>query len=186
MRKRYLQNYRRIQNAYSIRAFSTETLRFFVSRLLFRVRKATLMTDVFSKDKRSFVMKKVRSKGNKSTELRLVNLFKENRVLGWRQNYSIEGRPDFVFLKKRLAIFVDGCFWHGHDCRNTRPNDNANYWQLKRERNMRRDENVTALFESRGWKVVRIWECELRKANQATIIDKIKYNLNSGDDKRLL
>jgi DNA mismatch endonuclease (patch repair protein) len=108
-------------------------------------------------------MQTVRSKQNKSTELRLIKLFKENNISGWRRNYSVKGHPDFVFLNKRVAIFLDGCFWHGHDCRNTTPKDNAEYWTKKREKNRQRDLRITEHFQSRGWKVVRIWECELKK-----------------------
>ena len=61
---------------------------------------------------------------------------------------------------------MDGCFWHGHDCRNTRPADHQEYWQKKRERNMKHDQEVTALFKARGWIVLRIWECELKKKNE--------------------
>lgn len=89
------------------------------------------MADVYDKEKRSAVMKKVRSKGNKSTELRLISLFRENHITGWRRNYQVKGHPDFVFLDKRIAIFVDGCFWHGHDCRNIHPKENADYWKMK-------------------------------------------------------
>jgi DNA mismatch endonuclease (patch repair protein) len=120
--------------------------------------------DVFNKETRSGVMQKVRSKENKSTELKLIQLFRENGITGWRRGYPARGKPDFVFLKEKVAVFADGCFWHGHDCRNTRPADNADYWQKKRERNMRHDKETTALFEKRGWKVLRIWECELKKA----------------------
>ncbi|NLO57939.1 MAG: hypothetical protein GX110_04270 [Synergistaceae bacterium] len=76
------------------------------------------MSDIFGKDERSEIMRKVRSKGNRSTELRIMKLFKNNEIKGWRRNYDIVGHPDFVFLKKKVAIFVDGCFWHGHNCRN--------------------------------------------------------------------
>ena len=58
---------------------------------------------------------------------------------------------------------MDGCFWHGNDCRNTRPADHQEYWQKKRERNIKHDQIVTATFEKRGWIVLRIWECELKK-----------------------
>lgn len=75
------------------------------------------MADVFSKDKRSEIMKGVRSSGNKSTELKLIQYFSSNHITGWRRKYNVKGHPDFVFLDKRIAIFVDGCFWHGHDCR---------------------------------------------------------------------
>ena len=132
------------------------------------------MTDVFDIDTRSSIMSKVRSSGNKSTELRLISLFKAAGVTGWRRNYPVRGKPDFVFLKYRVAIFVDGCFWHGHDCRNTRPSDNAEYWSIKRDRNVQRDIDTTELFEKRGWTVVRIWECEMKKRNQAALAEKLK------------
>jgi DNA mismatch endonuclease (patch repair protein) len=110
-------------------------------------------------------MSKVRSRGNKSTELRLIALFRKNGIIGWKRSYSVKGNPDFVFLKKKVAIFVDGCFWHGHDCRNTRPKNNEEYWRKKRLRNMARDQKIADLFKTRGWTVLRIWECELRKEN---------------------
>jgi DNA mismatch endonuclease (patch repair protein) len=106
--------------------------------------------DVFDKAKRSDIMRKVKSKNNKSTEQNLIHFFNENKITGWRRNYSVKGHPDFVFLKERIAVFVDGCFWHGHDCRNTKPSDNQEYWRRKRERNIRRDKEVTELFEKRG------------------------------------
>ena len=92
----------------------------------------------------------------------MIEIFKENNIHGWRRNYNVKGHPDFVFLDKRIAIFVDGCFWYGHDCRNTRPKDNEDYWTKKRERNMKHDKEITEYFENRGWTVVRIWECELK------------------------
>ena len=135
------------------------------------------MADVFDKQKRSAIMSKVRSKGNKSTEMRMIRLFKENGIIDWRRNYPVKGKPDFVFIKQRVAIFIDGCFWHGHDCRNTRPSDNAEYWKKKRERNMKRDLKVTELFEKRGWRILRIWECELKKSNEAATIERVRKML---------
>ena len=132
------------------------------------------MSDIFNKAKRSEIMKKVRSKNNKSTELKLIQIFKENNRHGWRRNYKVKGHPDFVFLNKKIAIFVDGCFWHGHDCRNTKPKDNQEYWDKKRERNMKHDKEITEYFENRGWTVIRIWECELKKDNKNNLLIKIK------------
>lgn len=132
------------------------------------------MADVFSKEKRSQVMSLVRSQKNKTTELRLIELFKKNGIVGWRRNYKVKGHPDFVFLNKKIAIFVDGCFWHGHVCRNTRPADNAEFWRNKRERNMTHDKKITALFESRGWTVIRVWECELKNKNLAMLYKKLE------------
>lgn len=132
------------------------------------------MSDVFDKAKRSDIMSKVRSKGNKTTELTLIALFSKLGVTGWRRSYPVKGHPDFVFQKAKIAVFVDGCFWHGHDCRNTRPQENHEFWEKKREFNKRHDREITALFEKRGWMVVRIWECELKKKNRPALIVKLK------------
>lgn len=131
------------------------------------------MADVFDKNTRSKIMSKVRSKGNKSTEMRLIEIFKAQGIKGWRRNYPVKGHPDFVFLEKRVAVFVDGCFWHGHDCRNTRPKQNEEFWQTKRERNIAHDKAVTEDFVQRGWSVLRIWECELKKKNLPALYDKM-------------
>ena len=119
-------------------------------------------------------MQKVKSRGNKSTELKLILVFRENNISGWRRNYKVKGHPDFVFLEKKIAIFVDGCFWHGHDCRNTTPSDNKEYWDRKRQRNIQHDKEVTAIFEARGWTVIRIWECELKKKNAEILMKKLE------------
>lgn len=136
------------------------------------------MSDVFDKSARSKIMRAVKSKDTKSTELALIKLFKENHITGWLHNYNVKGHPDFVFLKKRIAIFVDGCFWHGHDCRNTRPAAHAEYWAKKREANIQRDKKVADMFESRGWTVVRIWECELKKKNLPHTTERLLKLLN--------
>lgn len=129
------------------------------------------MPDVYNKEKRSEIMKRVKSSGNESTEKRLIKYFAEKGISGWKRNYKVKGHPDFVFLQKHIAIFVDGCFWHGHYCRNTKPIDNKDYWDKKRERNITHDIEITKLFEARGWTVIRIWECELQKKNRE-ILDK--------------
>lgn len=132
------------------------------------------MADVFSKSKRSQIMKCVKSSGNKSTEMKLIQYFNAHRITGWRRHYKVKGHPDFVFLRKRIAIFVDGCFWHGHNCRNTRPTENAEYWDMKREKNIQHDKEITELFEARGWMVIRIWECELKKKNSNILEEKLR------------
>ena len=132
------------------------------------------MTDVFSPEKRSQIMSRVKSKKNRSTELRLIKVFEELSVHGWRRNYKVIGHPDFVFPNKKTAVFVDGCFWHGHDCRNTRPSSNQDYWTRKRNRNIEHDRQITKRFENRGWTVIRIWECELNKKNREVLIKKLE------------
>jgi len=135
------------------------------------------MADVYDSQKRSEIMSKVRSKGNKSTELKMIQIFHEAGIKGWRRNYKVKGHPDFVFLKERIAIFVDGCFWHGHNCRNTVPKDHSDYWDKKREHNRQHDHEITALFEGRGWTVMRIWECELKKNNKELLLKKFKNSI---------
>lgn len=132
------------------------------------------MADIFSKKDRSEIMRKVKSAGNKSTELKLIQFFQSNHIKGWRRNYGVKGHPDFVFIDRRIAVFVDGCFWHGHDCRNTRPADNAGYWQKKRQRNIEHDLQVTEAFQKRGWTVIRVWECELLKKNVGILTQKLQ------------
>lgn len=120
------------------------------------------MPDIYDKGKRSEIMSGIRSKQNRSTELKLISIFNTYGVTGWRRNYNVKGHPDFVFLKHRIAIFVDGCFWHGHNCRNTKPKTNADYWENKIKHNIMRDQKINTLFQDRGWIVVRVWECELK------------------------
>ena len=123
-------------------------------------------------------MRQVKSQKNKSTEIRLIEIFKQNNITGWKRNYPVKGHPDFVFLKCRIAVFVDGCFWHGHDCRNTRPETNKEFWQKKRERNIKHDQEITELFQKRGWTVVRIWECELKRNNYENALRRITDHLS--------
>ena len=110
-------------------------------------------------------MKAVKSKGNRSTELELIKYFKSQHITGWRRNYNLTGHPDFVFIKKKLAIFTDGCFWHGHNCRKLTPKSNYNYWKEKINRNKIRDEEINKILDKKGWIVIRIWECEIKKGD---------------------
>ncbi|HPN29541.1 MAG TPA: very short patch repair endonuclease [bacterium] len=123
------------------------------------------MVDTFSKNERSEIMRSVKSKGNKSTELKLISFFRLHKITGWRRNIKLIGKPDFVFKKKRITIFVDGCFWHGHTCRNTKPKQNADYWNEKIKRNKKRDRDVTKELKNINWIVIRIWECEITDKN---------------------
>lgn len=128
------------------------------------------MADVFTKEQRSYIMRQIKSRRNKSTELKLISYFKANHIKGWRRNYIVFGKPDFVFQPYKIAIFVDGCFWHGHNCRNTKPKENHEFWFKKIERNRQRDIDVSEKLKKKGWEVIRIWECELK--NQE-LVDKL-------------
>ncbi|WP_440642253.1 very short patch repair endonuclease [Bradyrhizobium sp. PUT101] len=124
------------------------------------------MSDVFSKRKRSEIMSRVRSRGNLATELRLINVFRQCGVRGWRRNQRIFGKPDFVFYDGKLAVFVDGCFWHGCKVHQSIPKSNAAFWANKIVRNVRRDAAVRRKLNSLGWSVLRVWQHDLRNPNK--------------------
>ena len=132
------------------------------------------MSDIFSKEKRSAVMKAIKPKNTKTTELKMMEIIKELHIKGWRRTYPLLGKPDFVFPKKRIVVFVDGCFWHGHDCRNVIPSANSEFWNAKRNYNKTHDKIVTETLIKKNWTVIRIWECELKKKNREKLLEKIK------------
>ena len=113
---------------------------------------------------RSELMSRVRSVGNQTTEKQLARLLRKAGLSGWRRHQSTIGRPDFAWPKLKVAVFVDGCFWHGHNCRNLTPKTNAKAWQDKIIRTQSRDRHVSLLLRQQGWKVIRIWECKLTSA----------------------
>lgn len=116
-------------------------------------------------------MSRIRSKGNKTTEQRLISLLKKEKIHGWRRHYPILGKPDFVWLESRVAVFVDGCFWHGHDCgRNLSPKTNIEDWNRKIALTKARDTSVTHRLVGRNWTVIRIWECLLKKHPSASVL----------------
>jgi len=121
------------------------------------------MPDVFSKAKRSDVMSRICGRGNKDTELALAKLLRRHRVTGWRRNQSMFGKPDFAFPKLKLAVFVDGCFWHGCPNHATKPKNNRAFWQRKLSANRRRDQTVNLALRKMDWLVLRIWECDLAR-----------------------
>jgi len=103
-------------------------------------------------------MAQVKSSGNKSTEQRLISALKVSKITGWRRAYPLFGNPDFVFPKQRVAVFVDGLFWHGHPTKCRIPRTNKQYWIKKIQRNKVRDRYVTKTLREKGWAVLRIWE----------------------------
>jgi DNA mismatch endonuclease (patch repair protein) len=141
------------------------------------------MPDVFTQAKRSEVMARIRSRGNRDTELALARLFRRHGITGWRRQWDIrsakaEGRsfrvrPDFVFPKPRLAVFVDGCFWHGCPKHATWPAHRAAWWRRKIEGNRTRDRAVNRTLRRAGWRVLRVWEHELARRNAAHLIRRL-------------
>jgi DNA mismatch endonuclease (patch repair protein) len=123
------------------------------------------MADVFTKSKRSEVMARIRSRGNRDTELALARLLRRHGITGWRRNQALFGKPDFVFRKLKLAIFVDGCFWHTCPWHSTKLRHNAAFWRRKLAANKARDRRVNRALRRAGWRVLRIWEHELARTN---------------------
>jgi DNA mismatch endonuclease (patch repair protein) len=153
------------------------------------------MTDFLTKIQRSERMSRIRSRGNKDTELAMARLLRTNKITGWRRHLEVRSqklevrrkaartshlsprpfrvRPDFVFLKSSTAIFVDGCFWHGCPRHGTQPAGNRSFWKKKFARNQSRDRLVSRTLRGNGWQVIRIWEHELTRKNEARLLKRI-------------
>ena len=134
------------------------------------------MADIFTKAKRSQIMAAIRSEGNLTTEQALASAFRRLGVKGWRRHVNLPGKPDFVFRKQRLAVFVDGCFWHNCPKHGHVPKSNRNYWLRKLRRNEERDRGTNRELRRRGWRVVRIWE-HAAKASPATCAARVARTL---------
>jgi DNA mismatch endonuclease, patch repair protein len=166
---------------------------------LFAANPIRPMTDIFTQAQRSALMAKVLSKGNASTELKLVAVFRALGVTGWRRGVTLSPiavrpttkalrasatsgksprpfrvRPDFVFPKLRIAVFVDGCFWHGCPIHATQPKQNAEFWRAKIANNQARDLLVTRQLRARGWRVLRLWEHELTRKYERRLLARLR------------
>lgn len=127
---------------------------------------------------RSALMAKVRSTGNETTELSMARLLRSARVTGWRRHLKLPGKPDFAWPNQRIALFIDGCFWHGHRCgKNITPKTNTALWARKIATNKKRDSRISQQLRRRGWCVLRVWECSLKKRPNICI-GRIKSSLS--------
>jgi DNA mismatch endonuclease (patch repair protein) len=117
------------------------------------------MADVLTKKQRSYCMSRIRSSKTKP-ELKLKRLMKSLGFL--YQPKGILGKPDFADKKRKIAVFIDGCFWHGCSKHFIKPKSNRGYWLPKIKQNKKRDMEVSATLKKAGWKVIRIWEHELK------------------------
>ncbi len=140
------------------------------------------MADNHTKEVRSKNMSHIRSTNTKPEESVRKYLF--SKGFRYRKNVrSLPGCPDIVLTKYKTVIFVNGCFWHKHDCpRFVWPSSNMEYWIPKIERNVERDKANQAKLKAAGWNVIIIWECELKKQvlnkTMSRVIAEIKNNLN--------
>jgi DNA mismatch endonuclease (patch repair protein) len=107
-------------------------------------------------------MSRIRSAGNAATELRFLHLLRTAGLTGWRRKMRLPGRPDIVFGRERVAVFLDGCFWHACPRCYTPPRSNVDYWGPKIARNVARDKKVAASLRAAGWIVVRVWQHSIR------------------------
>ncbi|HEV2495014.1 MAG TPA: very short patch repair endonuclease [Terriglobia bacterium] len=134
--------------------------------------------DVFSSEKRSQVMSRIRGRGNKSTERRMAALLRARRINGWKLHASdVLGRPDIYFPESRIAVFLDGCFWHACKRCFTKPRDHSSFWNKKILGNVRRDGRVTRALRRKGIRVIRIWEHDLEHRTRK--LDSIIKDLGS-------
>lgn len=138
------------------------------------------MSDIFTKSKRSDIMSHIAGKETKPEIL--VRKFLFANGLRFRKNAKeLPGKPDIVLPKYKTVIFIHGCFWHGHTCkRGALPTTNIEFWKTKISSNIERDKRDFLELEKLGWKVIVIWQCEIRNSvlreNQLqTLIDNLTY-----------
>ncbi len=139
------------------------------------------MVDIFSPEKRSAIMRRIKSRDSKP-ELIVRKL---THSLGYRYRLhrkDLPGTPDLVFPKYKKVIFVHGCFWHGHNgCkRASLPATNVEFWKKKISGNIVRDTNNYEKLEGSGWKYLIIWQCEIKKSMLDSLANKISLFLNPG------
>lgn len=130
------------------------------------------MTDIVSKEKRSEIMSKI-----KSGDTALEDKFRKaiwKRGLRYRKNVkNMPGKPDIYLPAKKIVVFLDSCFWHGCEQHCRMPNSNIEYWQRKIEKNRKRDAEITKQYKNNGFKILRLWEHEIRK-NIEKVIKKVE------------
>ena len=136
------------------------------------------MPDVFDPEKRHEIMQSVKTK-NTAPEIKLRSLLHRNGFRFRVNRRDLPGKPDIVLPKYKAVIFVHGCFWHGHDCRRgQRPQTNIDFWNQKINKNMDRDKNDISLLKKLGWRVLVVWECEIKKKNEEVLLTRLKEFLS--------
>jgi len=137
------------------------------------------MADVFMKATGSQVMPVSAAPATKKLDLALIRVFRKHRITGWRRHQRVFGKPDFVFPKLKLAIFVDGCFWHQCPDHSNIPANNRPFWKRKLAANQRRDKLVNKTLRRDGWRVLRLWEHELRRGSEASLLRRLRRELST-------
>lgn len=139
------------------------------------------MTDVMTPEQRSRCMAAIKGKDTKPEMIVRKYLF--SRGLRYRvSNRKLPGSPDIVLKKHKTIVFIDGCFWHGHEgCKYFKiPKTNVEFWERKISHNKARDISDTAVLKMMGWRVIHVWECELRnKVNREETLNRIYDSITS-------
>lgn len=133
------------------------------------------MADVFTKKKRSEIMSRILSKDTKLERdfLKQLSLISHATGYRYRKHYTkLPGKPDVAFPSKKIAVFIDGCFWHGCSLHSRTPLSNSDYWKRKIAKNRARDRQVTKVCKKSGWQVIRLWEHAVKK-RPAHAVEKI-------------
>ena len=131
-----------------------------------------------TKEVRSYNMSRIRSVNTKPEEIVRKYLF--SKGLRFRKNVKkLSGKPDIVLPKYKTVIFVNGCFWHGHQgCRYfVMPKSNTEYWYKKLNHNIERDIFVYKQLSEAGWNVITVWECDLKKDKRENTLENLYYNI---------
>lgn len=128
------------------------------------------MIDRVSKEARSRIMSAIRAKDTETTEKVMARLLRRDHIIGWRRQWVVIGKPDFAWPKEKVALFVDGCFWHGCPRCYKAPQSNSDYWREKILRNKARDRKVSRALRGHGWIVLRVWECRVSDARTVSRI----------------
>ncbi len=157
-------------------------IRFIPGNCLFRTKWVIKMADIYDKRKRSEIMSRVKNKAT-APEKAFESILLENQIKFEKNVSSIEGEPDFFLPHYKLAVFVHGCFWHGHkNCPRAKlPKANKHFWREKISLNMRRDQRIQRKLRSYGFHVMTVWQCRLKISNSVekkllSFIKKIKIN----------
>ena len=126
------------------------------------------MADKFSKAKRSAIMSRIRSK-NTSLEVEFRKLLWKNGLGHYRIHYNLPGKPDIVYVSKKIVVFLDGDFWHGYNLKKLGKVPPRKYWQKKIQKNIDRAKKYNKLLRKDGWKVLRFWEHDVKKNSNSCI-----------------
>ena len=129
------------------------------------------MTDVLTPEQRAYNMSRIRGK-NTVPEIKLRKMLFAAGIRGYRIHYNLPGKPDIVFVRKKIVVFIDGCFWHKCPADFQAPETRKDFWMKKIQSNIDRDKKINKQLKHEGWTIIRIWEHEIKK-DPENVVKKI-------------